>query len=89
MGLEFIDPTTGKVLFDAEAAIPEQLDPERDHIIAGPGWKVQTPEQCVNELIRNGSPTCPYCRSIVLTQDNGEFTCQSCQYVWPVSEKDV
>lgn len=48
--LKLIDPVTGKVLFDSDTVIPEQLDPERDHIVAGDGWSLQTLEQLQRDV---------------------------------------
>jgi hypothetical protein len=58
---KLIDPVTGKVIFDAEIVIPEQLDPERDHIVAGPGWSLQTPEQLERTIDRPAMADCPTC----------------------------
>lgn len=56
-----IDPESGKVLFDSDEVIPEQLDAERDHITAGPGWRVQTREQVEAEISRPAMKDCPTC----------------------------
>lgn len=79
MSIRLIDPATGRVIFDSDDVSPEQLDSERDHILRGTfdggSFTLQTPEQLDNELKRNGSKTCPECGSIVLTLDDGMWTC--------------
>jgi hypothetical protein len=59
--IRLIDPITDKELFDSDDPIIEQLDPERDHIVAGPGWKLQTPEQMETEISRPAMKDCPTC----------------------------
>lgn len=48
--MKLIDPVTGETIFDSDTAPAEQFDPERDHIVAGPGWSLQTAEQLRREL---------------------------------------
>ncbi len=80
--LKLVDPVSGRVIYDSDTVFPEQLDDERDHIVAGQGWKLQTPEQAIRELKRDGTETCPSCDSIVVTLDDGAYTCQICKSSW-------